>query len=410
MDMSSSRRYFLKGSAALVTAASASRVEGANDRIRIAVIGNGGRGQYLIRELRKIGGVEFVAVCDVYDVRRDQAAEATGAPVRKYGDHRELIDRTDIDAVVVATPDHWHGPIAVDALNAGKDVYVEKPMVHKPEDGKAIVMAVRKNKRILQVGTQGRGLPQFAESKAKYVDSGIIGKVGMARTWYLSNSGYVQKAPAGMEKKPEGLDWERWLGPGPRIPWNPEVYFSPYKWLNYDGGMAMGIAIHVVDSAHHVLSLHQPLSAVAGGGVHFYDDGRDTPDVFTSIIEYPQRVTVTFAAEALTCRGVRTSACVELRGTGGTLWMERYVRDLGWEFVPNNTFTQEPAAKGPGTPAVAEGVLKNWLDGIRTRKKTIANEVEGYYSTVACYMAMQAYYTKQRIYWNDAWNLPPEGA
>ncbi|MFN0165457.1 MAG: Gfo/Idh/MocA family protein [Bryobacteraceae bacterium] len=401
--MDSSRRSFLATS---VTAASAGRVVGANERIRLAVVGTGPRGRYLMKELTRLGGVEWVAVCDVYDVRRAQAAEQAGGKVEQYTDYRPILERKDVDAVIVATPDHWHAPVAIDAMNAGKDVYVEKPMVHNPRDGQALVKAARHNKRIVQVGMQGRGLPQFVEAKQKYIDSGVIGKVGLARTWYTSNRGYIQAVPPGMEKKPEGLDWDRWLGRGPKIPWNPNVYFSPYKWLHYDGGMIMGIAIHVVDSAHHWLSLHQPKSAMTGGGTYFFKDGRDTPDVVTCILDYPQEVTVTFAAECLTCPGIKTTAGVELRGTGGTLWAERYVQNIGYQYTPNDRYSKEPAVTAPRSPAYAMVVLTDWLECLRTRHKTIANEEEGYFSSMACFMANQAYRTQSRVAWESKWDLP----
>jgi predicted dehydrogenase len=378
---------------------------GASDRVRLGVIGSGPRGQYLMRELNNVADVDYAAVCDIWDQRRDQAEKITGRTVKKFGDHRQLLEMKDIDAVIIATPDHWHAAIAVDALRAGKDVYVEKPMVHTPADGQAIVKAVRETGRIVQVGMQGRLLPQFAEAKSKYIDSGVMGKVGMARTWYMSNAGYIQQAPAGMESKPEGLDWQRWLGPGPKVDWNPGIYFSPYKWLHYDGGMIMGIGIHVVDSAHHWLGLKNPLTAQAGGGIAYYNDGRDTPDVVTFILEYPGNVTVTFSAECLSAPGVRTSAGVELRGTGGTLWAERYVVDKGWQYVPNNRFSKEPAATGPGTGASAQNVLKDWLECIKSRRRPVANEVEGYYSAVACFMANQAFQKKQRIVWSRDWEV-----
>jgi predicted dehydrogenase len=170
--------------------------------------------------------------------------------------------------------------------------------------------------------------------------------------------------------------------------------------------MVMGIAIHVLDSAHHWLGLSKPKSAVAGGGTYFYKDGRDTPDVVTIIWDYPQNVTVTFDAECLTAPGVRTTAGVELRGSGGKLWAERYVQDIGYEYTPNERFSKAMAAKAAGTQASAEGVLRNWLECIRTREKPVANEVEGYYSTVACYMANQAYQKQARVVWDPAWDLP----
>jgi predicted dehydrogenase len=405
--MERSRRDFLRASAVMSTTASATRVLGAGDRIRIAVVGTGGRGQYLMKTLNQIapGEFAFVAVCDVYDARRAQAAKIAGAPVEQYVDYRQVIARQDVDAVIVATPDHWHAPVAVEAMNAGKDVYIEKPMVHNPRDGQAIVKAARANKRIVQVGMQGRGLPQFVEAKQKYIDSGIMGKVGLARTWYLSNSGYVKEPPPGFDRKPDGLDWDRWLGRGPKVPWNPDIYFSPYKWLYYDGGMIMGIGIHVMDSAHHWLSLKKPLAAVAGGGTYYYKDGRDTPDVVSFVLDY-EGVTATFTAECLTAPGTRTSAGVELRGTGGTLWAERYVRDTGYTFTPNTTFTKEPPASAPGTQAIADNILKNWLACMRDRKKTVANEEEGYYSAVACFMANRAFQTKSRVVWDKQWDLP----
>lgn len=405
MSTSASRRDFLAGAAAsLSTAAGARRVLGANDRIRLAAIGTGPRGQHLMKELNRIGGVEWVAVCDVYSVRRDQAATIAGGAVKTYNDHRQVLEHTDLDAVIVATPDHWHGPITVDALNAGKDVYVEKPMVHNPRDGQAIVRAARANRRIVQVGMQARAIPHWQQAREKYVESGLMQKVGLIRTWYNSNRGYVQKPPAGMERLPDGLDWNRWLGPGPKIPWNPDVYFSPYKWLHYDGGMIMGIGIHVIDSAHQFLKLKKPRAAVAGGGIYHFPD-RDTPDVVNLILEYPEGLNVTFEAEILTCGMPSSSAGIELRGRGGVLRVHRYMRELGWEFIPNPEVSSEPPAKGPGDPPSAEHLLRNWLECLRTRARPVASEIEGYYSSVACYMGLEAYRQKKRIEWDRRWDI-----
>lgn len=406
--MDTSRREFVRTSAVVMTAGSAGRVMGANERIRIATVGTGGRGQYLMKTLLKVApdGVQHVAVCDVYDVRRAEAARIAGGSVEQYVDYKQVVERRDIDAIVIATPDHWHAAVAVDALNAGKDVYIEKPMVHTPEDGLAIVKAARANKRIVQVGMQGRGMPCFLEAKEKYIDTGVIGKVGMARTWYTSNSGYIQQAPEGFRNKPEGLDWERWMGRGPKVAWNPDVYFSPYKWLYYDGGMIMGIAVHVLDNARHWLGVKHPEAAVAGGGVWNYDDGRDTPDVVSFILDFPEKVTMTFHGECLTAPGVRTSAGVELRGTGGTLSADRYNPFCGYEYVPNTKFSKTAAVKVPMQASNAERILPDWLECIRTRRKPVANEEEGYYSAIACFMANKAFNTKTRVVWDRQWDLP----
>ena len=403
--MDSSRRTFLGGAAAGMAAASYNRVLGANDRPRLALIGAGGRGMYLMGQARKELEAEFGAVCDVYDQRLDEAAAAAGPQAAKSSDYREVLGRNDIDGVIVATPDHWHAAITVDACKAGKDVYIEKPMTHHPKDGLAIVKAAREHKRIIQVGVQGRGMKQTLDARDLYVKPGIMGKVGMVRTWYQSNSGYVLTAPPGFEKKPEGLDWNRWLGPGPKVPWNPEIYFSPYKWLHYDGGMIMGIGIHVVDTAHFVLGLTRPVSAVAGGNNHYYKDGRDTPDTVALIIDYPE-ATVTFAAECLTAKGVKTSAGIELRGTGGVLHMERYTASQSLTYTPNATFSKAPAAVTDGSSMSAAPMLRDWVECMRTRNKPVANEESAYWSTVACFMGNQAFLTGSKVAWDDRWNLP----
>jgi predicted dehydrogenase len=383
-------------------------VAGANNRIRVGIIGTGGRGRYIIKELKKLDGIEFGAVCDVYDARRAEAAAVAGVPVEQYADYRQVLDRKDVDAVVVAAPDHWHGAMTVAALNAGKDVYVEKPMVHYPKDAQAIVRAVRRHKRVLQVGTQGRLLPHNLDAK-KMVDAGALGTVGLVRTWYNGNRGYILTPPPGFEQKPAGLDWDGWLGPGPKVPWNPDIYFSPYKWMHYDGGMIMGIGIHVVDDAHTLLGLNtHPRAAMASGGVYYYKDGRDSPDVVNFLLDYG-RLTLTFEAECLTCPGVRETGGVMLRGTGGVLRTERYIArpdDTAWEYTPNPSFSKSGAAKGTGTPQSAERLLRNWVECMRSRAKTVANEEVAYWSTIACFMANEALKTRSRVAWQADWGLP----
>ena len=404
MRNGSSRRTFLKTSAAVSSAASYGRILGANDRIRLGSIGTGGRGKYLMKELKETGQVEWAAVCDVYNVRADEAATLAGGAVKTYKEHERVLEHNDIDAVVIATPDHWHGPIAVDACEAGKDLYIEKPMVHKPADGKAVVGAVRRKKRICQVGMQARAIPHWQEARARYVESGVMDKVGLVKTWYNSNRGYVIEAPDDMKRKPDGLDWERWCGPGPKVPWNSGVYFSPYKWLHYDGGMVMGIGIHVVDSARQFMKLGHPSACVAGGGIYHFKD-RDTPDVINLILEYPERMNVTFEAEIMTCGMPSSSAGIEVRGTGGILRVQRYTREFGYGFTPNPKFSEEKPGQAKGDPPSAKWLVANWLDCIRSREPTVANEVEGHYSAMACYMGLESYRLKKRITWNQQWEV-----
>ncbi|HZT33742.1 MAG TPA: Gfo/Idh/MocA family oxidoreductase [Bryobacteraceae bacterium] len=402
-----SRRGFLKATTA-ASAAPAARVLGANDQVNIGIIGTGGRGKYLGRRLQAVGGARILAVSDVYDVRRSEAAAQLGSQVRQFVDYRELLDQKDIDAVVIATLDNTHAPITIDACNAGKDVYIEKPMVHKPVDGVAVVRAARANRRIVQVGVNQRSGPHYVEAKQKIIDTGMLGHIGLVRTWIDGNSGYTFAVPPGMENKPAGLDWDRYLGPLPRIPWDPNKYFSPFKYWDFGGGQIMGIMIHMLDNVHWYLGLEKPAAVVAAGGIYHFDDGRDTPDVVTVSLEYAQRLVITWESEILVT-GIREfpTAGMEFHGTGGvlTVYRERGQNLFGYMFVPNPRQSSHGQMAGPFYPTEADPHLRNWLDCIRSRQKPVADEVSGHYTSVACYMANQAWRGKTRVQWNPAWDV-----
>lgn len=407
MEPDTSRRDFLRTSAAVIpAAASARRVLGANDRIRLGVIGTGSRGSYLMRCLGTLGGIEWVAVCDIYDVRREKAAEFAGPHVRQYLDYHQLLDHKDIDAVVIATPDHWHAQMTIDACRAGKDVYVEKPMTSVPEQGPEVVKAVRETGRIVQVGVQQRSVRHYIEAKQKIVEPGLLGKVGLVRTWYNANQGYTVPVPPGMEKKPEGLDWDRYLGWLPKMPWDPKRYFNRFAyWDISTGGQTGGLFVHLVDTVHWYLGLEKPSAAVAGGGIYHFNDGRDTPDVINLIVEYPQELNVTFEAEILTTPpgAYAAVAGMEFHGTGGVLSVFRYTRETGYLFVPR--VNRQDKITGPGFPTAPEPHLTNWLDCVRSRNKPVADEESGHYSAMACHMGNLAYRQKQRITWRKEWDI-----
>ena len=235
----SSRRGFLSTTVA-GSALSASRVLGANDRVRIGVIGTGGRGSHLINMAKKAGGCEFVAISDAWDKRRDEAETLIGAPVEKFADYRKVLDRKDIDGVIVATLDHLHSRMTVDACKAGKDVYVEKPMTSLPMQGHDIVNAVRQYKRIVQVGVQQRSLAHFAEAKTKFFDSGLMGKVHMVRTVWNANTGYLTVPPPGMEQKPAGLDWDACPRLAPQTSLGSQALFQSFRLLGFRNGRPDG--------------------------------------------------------------------------------------------------------------------------------------------------------------------------
>lgn len=401
MSIELSRRTFVAATVAgTVGAASALKISGANDRIRLGIIGTGGRGSYLMREANKIGGIEWVAVCDAWDVRRNQGAQITGnASVARDADYRRLLDRKDIDGVIVATWDNTHSRIAADACRAGKDVYVEKPMTSVPMQGHEVVKAARETGRIVQVGMQQRSMANFQEARQKFFDSGLIGKVRMVRTVWNANSGYLTPVPPGMENKPEGLDWEACLGALPKIPWDPKRYFNRFAyWDLSSGGQTGGLFVHMVDVVHWFLNLTKPVAAVAGGGIYQYDDGRDTPDNVNLILEYPEKLNVTFEA-TITDMIPQNSADIVFMGDGGRLSIFRG----GYKFLPAKKNAEVGQLTAGSSP---EGVhVGNWLECMRSRKQPNADAVAGHYSAMACHIGNIAYRKQARITWQKEWDL-----
>jgi predicted dehydrogenase len=392
-----SRRTFLHSSvSAAMTAASTSRVIGANDRVRLGIIGTGGRGSHLIRMAKLAGGVQWVAVSDAWDQRRSQAADLIGEPVEKLSDYRALLDRKDIDGVIVATLDHWHSRMTVDACRAGKDVFVEKPMTSLPEQGRSVVEAATQHRRIVQVGTQQRSMAHFQEAKQRFFDTGSIGQVTMVRTLWNANGGYLTPVPPGMARKPEGLDWDAVLGWLPRIPWDPKRYFNRFAYWDFaTGGQTGGLFVHMVDVVHWFLGIQKPASAVAVGGIYRYNDGRDTPDNVNFILDYGGKLNVTFEA-TITDMLAKESADIVFFGSGGRLNIFR----SGYRFLPAGG---GEAITAGSSPEVAH--MANWLDCIRSRKAPNANAVDGHFSSMACHIGNMAYRQKQRVDWKKEWDL-----
>jgi predicted dehydrogenase len=395
MNQDFSRRAFL------ATAASASRVLGANDRVRVGSIGTGGRGQHLIRMAKAAGGCEFVAVCDAWDVRRGEASaliekEFPGTTVQQLASFERLLERKDIDAVIVATLDHTHTPIAVQAMKAGKDVFVEKPMTSIPRQGLDMVKAAKETGRVVEVGVQQRSISHFIEAKERFFDSGAIGPVHMVRTYWNANGGYLTPAPPGMETKPAGLDWNAVLGWLPQRPWDPKRYFNRFAYWDFaTGGQTGGLFVHMVDVVNWYTGISKPLSAVALGGIYQYDDGRDTADNINLLLDYPQKVNVTFEA-TITDLIPRDSADIVFFGEKGRLNIFRY----GYRFLPKDG--GEPVtAKGGPEPAH----MANFLECVRTRKQPNANVVDGHYAAMACHMGNMAYKQGARVTWQPEWDV-----
>jgi predicted dehydrogenase len=256
------RRDLVCGLAA-VSAASYARVLGANDRIHLGLIGAGDRGRHDMSQFQAAGGVDVAAVCDVYAEQIDKARQK--APnAKNFNDHRKLLELKDVDAVLIATPDHWHAETTIDALNAGKDVYVEKPLTLTIEEGPRIVKAARVNERICQVGMQQRSGQHYLQAKREYFDTGKLGKITLARTWWHGNSYHLRRAPVSLQSRPSNLDWAHFLGPVKWRDYDPQQYFNWRAYLDFGGGQVTDLFTHWIDVVHMFMEGSDiPSSAVA---------------------------------------------------------------------------------------------------------------------------------------------------
>jgi predicted dehydrogenase len=375
-----------------VTASSYSRVLGANDRIGLGVVGCGGRGLSVMGAFQLNSAIEVRAVCDIYGRQVEQAQQkATGA--RGFSEHRKLLEMKEVDAVLIGTPDHWHAPICIDAFQAGKDVYCEKPLTLKIEEGPEIVKAARVNNRICQVGMQQRSGPHYMRAREEYVKSGRLGKITLARTWWHGNGAHLRTAPAWLQTKPQDLDWVRYLGPVKWREYDPQQYFNFRAYLDFGGGQITDLFTHWIDVVHMLLEQDDPIAAVASGGVYCYKDGRTAPDTICVLLEYPAQWTATF--EATLAPGLR-GAAVEIIGTEGRLYL---TRDR-FEFWPKERNAQPTIVKE--SRELTEYHVNNFIDCLRTRKLPNGDVYIGHRSAQASHLGNVAYLEKRRIKFDPA--------
>jgi len=406
MTKNMTRRDFVKTTAALATAsvAATAPAAGAADRIRLGIIGTGNRGTQLIAAALPNEDAEFVAVCDVFDPHIEKAIEKIGKKVDTCKDYRTLLERKDIDAVIIATPDHWHALQAVDACEAGKDVYVEKPLSVTVYEGRRIVEAARRNNRIVQVGTQRRSSPLFAELVQKVRD-GFIGKITVARCYRLDNMwpNGIGKAPDA--PPPQGLDWDMWLGPRPQRPFRETI--APYKfrwWQAYSSQMA-NWGVHYLDIARWMLNEEAPSSIVAMGGRFAVNDDRDIPDTMEVTYEMPSGCLAVFGQYEASGTAAMKRGFLELRGTLGTL----YVDDRNYEVVPEKggQFQDEKPRLEPVNEKRDEQDhtrlhMRNFFDCIKSRQTPNGDIEIGHRSTTFCLLANISLATKARLEWDPA--------
>ena len=381
------RRTFMGGAVAM-TAASYNRILGANDSVQLGVIGTGDRGTYVMTLFMQTKTLHVAAVCDIYSAHIDQARQkATDA--KSFTDHRKLLEEKEIDAVYVATPDHWHATIAIDALNAGKDVYCEKPLTRTIDEGPRIVKAARINERVCQVGMQQRSGIHYLRAKREYFDTGKLGKITMARTWWHGNTYHLRKAPASLQNQPSNLDWAHFLGPLRWRDYDPQQYYNWRAYLDFGGGQVTDLFTHWIDVVHMFMNQEVPKSAVAAGGVYAYKDGRTAPDTINILLEYPGEYTATF--EATLAPGIQ-GAAVEMCGTEGRLFIDRG----HYEYTPLGRNAEPVIVKAEPHDLTLDHV-NNFLECMRTRKRPNGDVLIGHRSAQASHLGNIAYVEKRRI-------------
>jgi len=387
---SRSRREFLTLSAAagasLASAYSYGKIQGANNRIRLGVIGPGARGRGDMNHFLKTKEVDVVALCDIYDVNLNKAQEAAGGKAREFIEYRKLLELPDVDAVLIATPDHWHARMAIDACKAGKDVYIEKPLTFEISEGQEIIRACRLHDRVMQVGMQQRSGAHYIEAKARYMDSGKLGKITIARTWWHGNSYHLRKAP--FTEKPAGLDWKRFLGSRPWRDWDVQQFWNWRAYLDFGGGQITDLFTHWIDVVQWFMKEDMPKSAVALGGVYNYKDGRTAPDTIHVLLEYPLGWTATF--EATLAPGIK-GAGIEFVGTEGRLEITR----AGYTFTP----VKGEAVTGNGDRGdnLTLDHVRNFLACVRSRKRPNGDVLVGHRSAQASHLGNIAYLDRRRI-------------
>lgn len=326
----------------------------ANDKIRLGCIGMGIISQYDIKSALEAGGSEIVAACDLYTGRLTKAKETYGKNLFTTRDYRELLARKDIDAVIIATPDHWHTRIAMDALAAGKHVYCEKPLIHKPEEGKILVEAAKKSDKILQVGSQRVSSLAFNEAK-KHYEQGAIGAINMV----VANIGRHSSLGAWQysippDANPQTVDYETFLGNAPKTPFDATRFFRWRNYRDYGTGIPGDLFVHLISGVHYITGSLGPERVFASGQLSYWKDGRDVPDVVSAVMEYPATAThpafqmvlsVNFAdgsGGGEFTRIIGTEGMIELTWTGFTLKRSPLPKAPGYGGYDSfNTFTKE---------------------------------------------------------------------
>lgn len=398
-----------------------------SDRIRFGIVGVGMEGSGLLSTAIQLPGVECVAAADLYDGRHQLAKEIVGKPIRTTRRYQELLDSKDIDAIIVATPDHWHKQVVVDALNAGKDVYCEKPMSHTPADGLAMVAAANKSGRIVQAGAQRTSSVLCAKAH-ELIAQGAIGDLNLIEATYGRNDPTgAWEYPPPPDLSPDNLDWDTWLGTAPKKPFDPLAFARWRCWKEYGTGVAGDLLVHLISGMQRVLGINEvPKRVSAFGGIYRWKDGRNMPDVHPVLFEY-EGIPV-YMRLSLGCESAEVT---RFQGSHGIIELREfslsYTPQAGIDTAPSYYSGSFPAAMrdayakqwhaehdpAPGKEPSQETRswtgndyddlrphLWNFFSAVRTRKPVLQDALFGHNAALACHLANESYFRKAPVYWD----------
>ncbi|HMG36309.1 MAG TPA: Gfo/Idh/MocA family oxidoreductase [Blastocatellia bacterium] len=390
-------------------AASRDRISGANDRILVGLIGSGGQGRGDLRQMLKIKNVECVALCDVDDEQSGRAlkmvqTDASQNPGLVDRDFRKILDRKEIDAVIIGTPDHWHAITTMMACQAGKDVYVEKPLSISIGEGRAMVEAARKNNRVVQVGTQQRSASHYKDA-VEFVRSGKLGKIRLVRAWaYQDWMGNI--APVPDSDPPSNVDYDLWLGPAQKRPFNKNRFHFNFRWFwDYSGGLMTDWGAHMIDIANWAMGVKAPSSVVSvGGKFGFPDDAEETPDTQQVLWSFPNYSMVWEHATAIGRGPEARDHGVAFHGNDGVLVIDRG----GWEvYSETERAAGKRVYKSVGIPRQGAGSqdyhflhVKNFIDCMRSRERPNSDVEIGHNSMIACHLGNIAFRLGRQVKWD----------
>jgi predicted dehydrogenase len=419
MEQQTSRREFVRAAGA-ITAASYGRIMGANDKVGVGYIGLGNRGDQVHDAFLEHGDARTVAVCDLRDDYLDFAIGKSRATPARFNDYRKLLEHKEVDAVAIATPDHWHALMFIDACNAGKDVYVEKPLCLTVVEGRKMVDAANRTKRVSQVGIHRRSTPSLKEA-AELARSGGIGTITSARGFHRHNEWPNGIGMGGNVTPPSERAWDQWLGPAPRVPYDRNRSFYNFRWFyNYSGGQLTNYGVHYMDMLRWCMGREWPRAVVAMGGRYAgIKDNREIPDTLEVLWDFGDAMMVFSQSDANGAASNPKNAEMEVRGTKGTLYLdsgrwevapERITETLyGFRSPVNRAYeksysgTRKPAMQAvPSKGSAADTAFhtRNFLDCIKSRAKCNCDVLTGHISTSATIIGNIAHKLKAYLEWD----------